>query len=276
MPKLPIGLMGGLIWHRNNRDLGFGLTTPKETGDCYSLDVNSGRVERWTTSETAVNTSGLRDAELVRWKTFDGRTISGFLYRPPAKFTGKRPVLIEIHGGPEGQWRPGFLGSFIYYLNELGIAILQFGIGALAGHAAALAATSAAVCTSLADVPNGRHRTWRRVLLAALLTGLVGLLVSLTRHHVLLLGALTALIAFGSTMTLVWGPRAGAVSFVGILAYVFALATPESPTWRALLVHAAWSATGLLGDSSTGVASPWGRPSRFSWPWRWPDCGPGS
>lgn len=134
VPKLPVGLMGGLIWHRNNRDLGFGLTTPKETGDCYSLDVNSGKVERWTTSETAVNTSGLRDAELVRWKTFDGRTISGFLYRPPAKFTGKRPVLIEIHGGPEGQWRPGFLGSFIYYLNELGIAILEPNVRGSTGY----------------------------------------------------------------------------------------------------------------------------------------------
>lgn len=134
VPKLPVGLMGGLIWHRNNRDLGFGLTTPKETGDCYSLDVNSGKVERWTTSETAVNTSGLRDAELVRWKTFDGRTISGFLYRPPAKFTGKRPVLIEIHGGPEGQWRPGFLGSFIYYLNELGITILEPNVRGSTGY----------------------------------------------------------------------------------------------------------------------------------------------
>lgn len=134
VPKLPFGLMGGLIWHRNNRDLGFGLTTPKETGDCYSLDVNSGKVERWTTSETAVNTSGLRDGELVRWKTFDGRTISGFLYRPPAKFTGKRPVLIEIHGGPEGQWRPGFLGSFTYYLNELGIAILEPNVRGSTGY----------------------------------------------------------------------------------------------------------------------------------------------
>ena len=29
---------------------------------------------------------------------------------PPAKFTGKRPVIIDIHGGPEGQSRPYFLG----------------------------------------------------------------------------------------------------------------------------------------------------------------------
>ena len=134
VPKLPVGLMGGLIWHRNNRDLGFGLTTAKDTGDCYSLDVSTGNVERWTTSETAVNTSGLRDAELVRWKTFDGRTISGFLYPPPVKFTGKRPVLIEIHGGPEGQSRPWFLGSDNYYMNELGIAILEPNVRGSTGY----------------------------------------------------------------------------------------------------------------------------------------------
>jgi dipeptidyl aminopeptidase/acylaminoacyl peptidase len=108
-PKLPVGSIGGAFWHRNNNDLAFSLTTARSPGDAYSLDVNSGKVERWTTSETAVNTDLFPDAELVRWKSFDGKMISGFLYRPPARFTGKRPVLIDIHGGPEGQSRPGYL-----------------------------------------------------------------------------------------------------------------------------------------------------------------------
>src|SRR5437764_448271 len=56
--------------------------------------------------------------------SYDGRKISGFLYRPPAKFTGKRPVIVNIHGGPEGQFRPGFLGRNNYYLNELGLAMI--------------------------------------------------------------------------------------------------------------------------------------------------------
>jgi len=123
-PKLPVGLIVSLLWHRNNRELAFGVTTARSPYDCYSLDVNTGQVERWTTSETAVNTSSFPEAELVRWKSFDGKMISGFLYRPPAKFTGKRPVLIDIHGGPEGQSRPGFLGRDNYYLNELGIALI--------------------------------------------------------------------------------------------------------------------------------------------------------
>jgi dipeptidyl aminopeptidase/acylaminoacyl peptidase len=123
-PNLPAGLIEHLNWHRNGHDLAFSFTTARSPGDCYSLDVDTGKVERWTTSETAVNTDSFPEAELVHWKGFDGKTISGFLYRPPAKFTGKRPVLIDIHGGPEGQSRPGFLGRNNYYLNELGIALI--------------------------------------------------------------------------------------------------------------------------------------------------------
>jgi dipeptidyl aminopeptidase/acylaminoacyl peptidase len=138
VPKLPAGLISVLMWHRNNRDLGFSLLTGNTPEDCYSLDVSTGKVERWTRSETAVNLSGLPEAELVRWKTFDGRSISGFLNRPPAQFTGKRPVMIVIHGGPEGQAQPGFLGSYNYYLNELGIAIIQPNVRGSMGYGKAI------------------------------------------------------------------------------------------------------------------------------------------
>jgi dipeptidyl aminopeptidase/acylaminoacyl peptidase len=124
VPKLPVGVMGGLVWHRDNHDLAFSLTTVRTPDDAYSFDADTGKLERWTTSETAVNTSSFADADLIRWKSFDGKTISGFLTRPPAKFKGKRPVLIEIHGGPEGQSRPDFLGTDWYYVNELGIALI--------------------------------------------------------------------------------------------------------------------------------------------------------
>src|SRR5207245_1176975 len=82
----------------------------RSTSDVYSLDVQTGKVDRWTYSETGgLNTANFSEPQLIHWKSWDGREISGFLYRPPAKFTGKRPVIVNIHGGPEGQFRPGFL-----------------------------------------------------------------------------------------------------------------------------------------------------------------------
>jgi dipeptidyl aminopeptidase/acylaminoacyl peptidase len=123
---IPTGLISGLNFHKNSRDLGLVVTSARSTADVYSLDVVTNKVERWTFSETGgLNTANFAEPQLIKWPTFDGRTISGFLYMPDAKkFPGKRPVMVNIHGGPEGQFRPGFLGRNNFYLNEMGVALL--------------------------------------------------------------------------------------------------------------------------------------------------------
>jgi dipeptidyl aminopeptidase/acylaminoacyl peptidase len=123
---IPAGLIGRLNFHKNSHDLGLVLTSARSTADVYSVDVTTNKLERWTTSETGgLNTATFAEPQLIKWQTFDGKTISGFLYMPDAKkFPGKRPVMVNIHGGPEGQYRPGFLGRNNYYLNEQGIALI--------------------------------------------------------------------------------------------------------------------------------------------------------
>ena len=54
--------------------------------------------------------------------------------RPPASFTGKRPVIVSIHGGPEAQARPGFQGRWNYYVNELGIALIEPNVRGSSGY----------------------------------------------------------------------------------------------------------------------------------------------
>jgi dipeptidyl aminopeptidase/acylaminoacyl peptidase len=135
VPSLPKGLVSGISWHKNNRDLGFSISSAQTSSDVYSLDVQSGKVERWTFSETGgLNTAGFPEPELIHWKSWDTRPISGFFYRPPAKYTGKRPVIINIHGGPEGQFRPGFVGRWNYYLNELGVAMIAPNVRGSTGY----------------------------------------------------------------------------------------------------------------------------------------------
>ena len=125
LPALPLGLITGLQWHPNGKDIAFSYGNPHSTSDAYSLDSESGRVERWTTSELGgLNSETFAAPELIKWKSFDKKIISGFLYRPAASFSGKRPLIIDIHGGPEGQARPGFIGQNNYILNELGVAII--------------------------------------------------------------------------------------------------------------------------------------------------------
>jgi dipeptidyl aminopeptidase/acylaminoacyl peptidase len=135
VPALPKGVITGISWHKNNRDLGFNLSSAHSSSDVYSLDTQTGKLERWTFSETGgLNTANFPEAELIHWKTWDGRMISGFLYRPPAKFTGKRPVIINIHGGPEGQFRPSFAGRWDFYMNDLGIAMIAPNVRGSTGY----------------------------------------------------------------------------------------------------------------------------------------------
>jgi len=125
-PKLPLGTIGGIDWHKNSTDLGFSVTSATSPSEVYSFNVKTGTVTRWTTHEKMeIDTATFVEPELVRWKSFDGRMISGFLYRAPAaKFPGKRPVLVNIHGGPEAQARPGFQARNNYFVNEMGISLI--------------------------------------------------------------------------------------------------------------------------------------------------------
>jgi len=134
-PKVSAGQVSGLQWHRNNHELGFVMHSAKTPGDIYSYDLKTQRPDRWTRSETGnINTSSYTEPELIHWKSFDGKMISGFLYKPPARFTGKRPVVINIHGGPESQSKLGFIGKNNYFLNELGVAIIYPNVRGSSGY----------------------------------------------------------------------------------------------------------------------------------------------
>ena len=135
VPELPRGMVSSVDWNRNNRDLAIGIQSAKTPADIYSLDIRSGKIDRWTQSETGgLDTSLFAEAELIHWKSFDGKSISGWLHRPPAKFVGKRPVIIDIHGGPESQSRPIFQGANNYFLNVLGIAVIHPNIRGSTGY----------------------------------------------------------------------------------------------------------------------------------------------
>jgi dipeptidyl aminopeptidase/acylaminoacyl peptidase len=135
-PKLPLGVVSGAAWHKDGGAIAFTLGTARSAYDAYSWDLETGKLDRWTTSELGgLNPETFAEAELVSWKSFDGREISGFLYKPnPAKFPGQRPVVVDIHGGPEGQARAEFLGRDNYFPNELGVAMLYPNVRGSTGY----------------------------------------------------------------------------------------------------------------------------------------------
>lgn len=126
----------------------------------------------------------------------------------------------------------------------LGIGLVHGLVAAWPGPVAALSASSGAVFASLADLPNPPHRSWRRVAPAAAMGCAATLLVLLLRPFPLALGLGVGLIGFASAMTLAWGVRAGPISFVGVLAFVFTMARPPPGDAAGLLIQLGWTALG--------------------------------
>lgn len=133
--SLPAGQINGVSVAPSGT-IGLSVTAAKSAEDAYTVDPKTLAVKRWTASETGgLDAAKNVEPELIEVKSFDGRTISGFLYRPDARrFAGKRPLIVNIHGGPEAQSRPGFLGRNNYLLNELGIAVFFPNVRGSAGY----------------------------------------------------------------------------------------------------------------------------------------------
>ncbi len=190
-PRLPAGLISDLRWRHGGAELGFTHASARSGADAYSLDLASGKLVRWTRSETGeVTTADFVDPDLIHWTSFDGRSISGFLYKPPARFGGRRPVVVNIHGGPEGQSRPGFLGRTNYLVNELGIALIFPNVRGSTGYG-----------KTFLKLDNGVRRAGAYQDIGALLEW-IRRRPDLDADHVLVTGA-----SYGGHMTLVAATR---------------------------------------------------------------------
>jgi dipeptidyl aminopeptidase/acylaminoacyl peptidase len=126
-PRLPSGSVIAAQFHPHLPVLAFALNSSNGPSQVAALDPANGSAEAWTRpfAPAGVDMARFGEQQIARWKSFDGREISGIVNLPPARFAGKRPVLIEIHGGPEGQAEFGFIGRYNYFVEELGIALIR-------------------------------------------------------------------------------------------------------------------------------------------------------
>ena len=128
LAAVPSGIISGLRFHPDGERLGFTVSSANTPSDAFSIDLgkqaqSEQALTRWTRSELGGLRSGeLATPKLFRYPTFDERDIPAFLYLPPGP--GPHPVIVNIHGGPEGQARPGFSPSTQFYVRELGTAVV--------------------------------------------------------------------------------------------------------------------------------------------------------
>ncbi|MCY7297131.1 S9 family peptidase [Alteromonas sp. a30] len=138
---LPIGLIGGLSFSDTGRNLGLTLNTAQSPSDSYVLKLDrkplhSDKLTRWTFSEVGgLDTSKFAEPQLIRYESFDKRSIPAFIYKP--QLTTKKqklPVIISIHGGPESQYRPSFSSTFQLWVKQLGAAVIAPNVRGSAGY----------------------------------------------------------------------------------------------------------------------------------------------
>lgn len=139
VPNLPIGQIYSFAFHPEREELSMVLNTTETPGDVYSLDLESGKINRWTTSEVGgLDTSLFPKPELISYETYDKvdgkqRSIPAFVYKP-LNAKGPLPVMISIHGGPEGQHTPYFSSFYAFLANEMGIAVVAPNVRGSSGY----------------------------------------------------------------------------------------------------------------------------------------------
>ncbi len=139
LPELPIGVISGAAFSPDGKRLAVSLNSATSPSDAYVIDLAGKRAARWTESEVGgLDASKFVAPSLIRYPTFDqvdgkARTIPAFYYRP-ANATGKLPVIINIHGGPEAQSYPTFNPTAQYLANELGVAMLVPNVRGSSGY----------------------------------------------------------------------------------------------------------------------------------------------
>lgn len=117
----------GMIWeiYPFGKDkFAYTLTWYKHPLEVFVLDPSNGiKINKVTDmAYSYIPEEFLSKPEVLKYPSFDNRQISALLYKPKAN--GKRPILVLLHGGPEGQSRPMY-DAFIQYLVHRGIVVVE-------------------------------------------------------------------------------------------------------------------------------------------------------
>jgi dipeptidyl aminopeptidase/acylaminoacyl peptidase len=232
-PKLPPGTITNLRFDHASRRLAFSLETPRTPRDVYVYDFEAALLTQWTESELgALDSTRFVDAALIRYPTFDAlpdpgralkpftkprerlRMIPAFVYRPAG--AGPHPVLINIHGGPEAQYRPAFDAFVQFAVTELGYAVIAPNVRGSDGYG-----------KSYLDLDNGYRREDAVKDIGELLSW-IGKQKSFDHKRVVVMGS-----SYGGYMTLAalthYSDRlSGGIDTVGISNYItFLTSTSE-------------------------------------------------
>ena len=132
---VPPGTVQNLSFHRRLPEIAWTQTSVQSAVSVCSMNLATGEITEWTRPSTGNEFS---PAKKVLYPTFDqvdgkSRMIPAWLMEPPADRRRPWPVLIFIHGGPEGQSSAMISPDDEYFLRR-GIAVLKPNVRGSVGY----------------------------------------------------------------------------------------------------------------------------------------------
>jgi dipeptidyl aminopeptidase/acylaminoacyl peptidase len=137
--KLPAqGIVSGLNFSKDGNKLSFSFVSAKYNSDVWTYDLQMKQLTQVTkSSRSDIPQESFIEPKLIKYKTFDNREIPAWFYEPVRRFildgVNIPRIIVSVHGGPEGQERPGFNPLYQYYLSR-GYAILATNVRGSTGY----------------------------------------------------------------------------------------------------------------------------------------------
>ena len=153
LPKLPGGAIRGVSFSKNSQRMAFYVNGDRSPNNLYVYDFKAKQLKQLTQSLSKdVNPADLVEAEVVRFKSFDGMVIPSIFLKPHgASATNKVPAIVYVHGGPGGQTTRGY-SSGMQYLANNGYAVLGINNRGSSGYGKTFFAAD--------DKKHGREPLW--------------------------------------------------------------------------------------------------------------------
>lgn len=130
---MPRGVISGPSWSRRGRLLAFSFSGARHNEDIWVHDLDRGTTSRFTQSSTSnIDLSRFRQPRLFRYKSFDGLRVSAYIYGEIGE-EAVPPTVVYIHGGPEGQFLPGF-NPVVQFLASVGLSVVAPNVRGSSGY----------------------------------------------------------------------------------------------------------------------------------------------
>ncbi len=125
LPEFPEGDITRVNISDSEKLMAFYFNGDRSPSNLYVYSFASKEFRKLTdTQNPEINPEDLVEAEVIRYKSFDGMKIPSLLLKPhQADDHKKAPAIVWVHGGPGGQTRKGY-SSIMQYLVNHGYVIL--------------------------------------------------------------------------------------------------------------------------------------------------------